>query len=172
MDKMGVEQLKTFYLEAAGQCYSGSWPYEENKTTGEIAYWFDGRNGLLYLDRCQPVGEKGSRGTTDIYLHGRSVWTMQYQSQCWDDDPRITTFLKEALRQNYSAGIWNAGRGPAEFTDDRWPGLVYENIGLILGLRFSRAFDNFQSRDIINRLGDNPEARRLVLEYNVRGFLG
>ncbi len=168
-----IAKIQAFFLEAAGQCYAGDLP----KTTiaelpGSKVYRFE-QGDLLYIDTYF-TNDEHSGGQTVIYQDGTPVWLMQYQGLCKNDDPEVLSFLKDALRQTYCAGVWNNGRGPQEHA--KYPyvydNLVYKGLWEVAGRKGGR-FDNFMGIEMIRDLSteDHGEGGEMVFHHRYQGTL-
>ena len=166
MKREEVERVKQFYLRCALRCYvAGVIPKEVDSTSG-VKRYRDSELGLVYIDEYRTVGDY-SFGNTIIYkaaARNRILWQMQYQGWCRDDDPRIISFLKAALKETYSNGVWNFGRGPTNFTDDRWRGLEYSVEGWD-----SQSFEQFQCGELIR--DQKHEKKPVVFWHRLHGML-
>jgi len=62
-------------------------------------------------------GFNTSVGKTLILFRGNPIWWMSYEGEYTDS---VIPFLKSALAGAYSIGLFNGGRGPADFNDGRY----------------------------------------------------
>ncbi len=125
--EVSMEEIKKFFLEASAKTYAASMP----KATivglpGSETLRYQ-RGNLIYVD-CYYPGSKGRSFGFIIISSDRvppvPLWGMQYNSK-WIADTRIIPFLKNALRENYEAGVFYGGRGRDFFAGDL---LVYRNF--------------------------------------------
>ena len=82
-----------------------------------------------------------SYGTKMFLYQGDPIWIMHYGG--WYDKKAIP-FVKAALMDAYSRGVFRGGRGQASFyNNESYPSLLYTNLGDPLG------FDNFKGREFV-----------------------
>lgn len=89
-----------------------------NETNGEM---YDYCRGVIWLhDEYHTSGFGGGfEGSTNIFFLGDSgewspIWTMHYVGFT---DEEASAFLKQALMENYSKGIFLGGRGPRGYVN-------------------------------------------------------
>lgn len=128
---LSINEVETAFFEAMVEGWAAgaepkSTPWDHSIVfMGNVRFWV--RDSWI----TDPNGI-GDCGRIVIWLKGSSlfsskpVWVMQYGGYY---DEAVISFLKAALMESYSSGLFYGGRGPYEFSDDqRWPGLKYRNI--------------------------------------------
>lgn len=163
MDISTVKTIEQFVLEAAAKTYAaGTAPTAFPGLSGSKLLFYD-RPPFTYSDIyfTSPTGV--SFGFTLVWhcTMEKPVWRMSYDGWYDRSDPRITKFLKAALRAGCNE--FNGGRGPAVFTAPEFPGLVYYNHVAEDG------FARFSGRDKIVLDGERDPARRERYWHEYRG---
>lgn len=166
MNTSEVKKLEEFFLSSAQRCYVTGEVKKRVSPTG-VKYFEVPEGDLVYTDSYSTKGEF-SFGATVITVkkpHGiQPLWVLQYQGWCQEDDDRIHSFLKLALGWNYANGTFFAGRGPLDFSDERYRGLLYENHP-----ELPTSFARFRTREQIRNMKEANTP--VVFFHNCQGML-
>lgn len=160
-----INAFERFVLEAAAKTYAaGVEPATLHGLPGAKLLCYD-QSPFWYRDLyfTSPVGVSFGLTTAGHVRRPKPIWWMSYDGWYDRSDPRITQFLRAALRAG--CHTFNGGRGPSTYASPDFNGLVYYNNTAGDG------FTRFSGRDMIVLDGERETEKRERYWHEYRGGL-
>jgi len=115
-------EIKRFFLKGMLQGWAAGAPAEEiSGMPGYKGFTFREGDFLLTDAYCVNKDSRRSAGSVTVLFKDDPVWVLLFGGYY---EKKAIPFLKRALLENYKAGIFLGGRGPAHFKEGS---LVYRN---------------------------------------------